>query len=113
MDAMASFLQQAAHLVAGFLLVFAPHTAALPSAAKQTAIINAPNTTGADNTYCLPGNVANFGNSDGPALLPQTCLYTALAATPSPGKIIAVPAGGSLVNAIASSSCGDTITLQA
>jgi len=70
-------------------------------------------TTGPDNRYCEPGNIANFGTTDGPATLPTACFYTALAATPSPGQVIAVNAGGDLQGALNQVQCGDTITLQA
>ena len=68
---------------------------------------------GADNLYCGPGNVANFGISDGPAALPRACFYTALHATPSPGKQIEVAAKGDLRKAIAQARCGDTLVLAA
>jgi hypothetical protein len=70
-------------------------------------------TTGLDNRYCEPGNIANFGTNDGPATLPTACFYTALAATPSPGPVIAVKAGGDLQGALNQVQCGETITLQA
>ena len=73
---------------------------------------NAP-ISGADNRYCEPGDIANFGASDGPATLPTVCFYTALSATPSPGRIIPVNRGGDLQAAIKSAHCGDTITLEA
>src|SRR6266513_1717453 len=68
---------------------------------------------GADNLYCRPGNVAGFGANDGPAALPQTCFYTALSGTPSPGKEIRVPAAGGLQKAIETARCGDTLILAA
>ena len=70
-------------------------------------------TSGGDNLYCKPGNVAAFGTSDGPAALPQSCFYTALQGTPSPGKQIEVRAGGDLQKAIAQAKCGDTLVLAA
>ena len=38
-----------------------------------------------ENAYCGKGDVAQFGEKDGPAELPKTCYYTGLDATPSPG----------------------------
>jgi hypothetical protein len=72
-----------------------------------------PPSTGADNTYCGTGDVANFGGNDTVAALPQACINTALANTPSPGKVTTVSAGGSVQNALNSAACGDTIMLQA
>jgi hypothetical protein len=72
-----------------------------------------PPPLGADNTYCGSGDTANFGGTDTVATLPQACINTALANTPSPGKIIPVAAGGGVQNAINSAACGDTIELQA
>jgi len=37
-----------------------------------------------ENAYCDKGNVAKFGEKDGPAELPKTCYYTGLDGTPSP-----------------------------
>ena len=66
-----------------------------------------------DNQYCDPGNQPKFGAKDGPATLPQSCFYTALSATPSPGKKIKVAADESLQQAIDSAVCGDTLELPA
>jgi hypothetical protein len=68
--------------------------------------------TGSDDRYCRPGNVPAFGEKDGPAILPQSCFYTALSATPSPGKEIAVSSGEDLQKAIAQARCGDTLLLH-
>jgi hypothetical protein len=68
---------------------------------------------GSDNRYCGPGNDPKFGSSDGPAALPQTCFYTALSATPSPGKVIHVPLDSSLQQAIDKAECGDILELSA
>jgi hypothetical protein len=78
-------------------------------------------TTGPDNRYCEPGNIANFGTpTDGPATLPTACFYTALSATPSPGAVIQVSgnanpdvAASNLQAAITNLKCGDTLALQA
>src|SRR5438105_210794 len=67
----------------------------------------------ADNRYCAPGNQAKFGQNDGPATLPQSCLYTALTATPVNGKVVRVPSGSDLQAAINRAKCGDTLELEA
>jgi hypothetical protein len=67
---------------------------------------------GPDNRYCAPGNHAQFNGQDGPAALPQACLYTALSGTPSPGKAISVAPGGNLQSAVNSAQCGDTVAIQ-
>lgn len=69
--------------------------------------------TAADNQYCGAGDQAHFGTTDGPANLPQKCIYTALASTPSEGKNILVRAGEDVNSALASAACGDVILLQA
>ena len=72
-----------------------------------------PPATGADNTYCGTGDIANFGGTDTVATLPQACINTALANTPAPGKVTLVQAGGSIQSAINAAACGDTIQIQA
>ncbi|MGA7566166.1 MAG: hypothetical protein WBW53_08840 [Terriglobales bacterium] len=66
-----------------------------------------------ENAYCGKGNVAQFGDKDGPAELPKACYYTALDGTPSPGKQIRVPAKSDLASAVADAKCGDTLLLPA
>jgi hypothetical protein len=66
-----------------------------------------------ENAYCGKGNVAHFGAKDGPAELPQTCYYTGLDGTPSPGKQIHVTANSNLADAIDAAQCGDTLLLPA
>jgi len=68
---------------------------------------------GGDNRYCQMGNVPLFSASDGPAALPQTCFYTGIDGTPSPGNTVTVTDGGSLQAALNTVACGDTILLQA
>ena len=65
-----------------------------------------------DNRYCQVGNHAIFGKSDGPAALPQACIYTAESATPSPGKVISVQVGNDLQAALNAAKCGDTISID-
>jgi Putative Ig domain len=68
---------------------------------------------GADNRYCGPGNKPDFGaTTDGYAILPTACFYTALSGTPSAGSVIAVSAGSDLQSAIDNAKCGDTLMLE-
>ena len=66
-----------------------------------------------ENAYCEKGDIAKFGDKDGPAELPKACYYTGLDGTPSPGKQTRVPSGGNLTSAIDGVKCGDTLLLQA
>lgn len=74
-----------------------------------------------ENAYCAIGDKWIGPSSDGPATLPQTCIYTGLDGTPSPGKVTVVLPGpdpgngkGSVVTqALQAASCGDTIELVA
>ncbi len=75
-----------------------------------SALADAPPT--GENAYCGKGNVAQFGAKDGPAELPQSCYYTALDGTPSPGKQIRV-AKSDLAAALDRAKCGDTLLLSA
>jgi hypothetical protein len=53
------------------------------------------------------------GNFDGPAELPRVTVASSMAATPAPGSIVSVRAGGNLQAALDNAFCGDTIELQA
>jgi len=66
-----------------------------------------------ENAYCAKGDVAHFGDKDGPAQLPQACFYTGLDGTPSPGKHIRVDANDNLAGAVKDAKCGDTLLLAA
>ena len=66
-----------------------------------------------ENAYCDKGNVAKFGEKDGPAELPKTCYYTGLDGTPSPGKQNRVGANSDLTEALEGAKCGDTLLLAA
>ena len=88
--------------------------------AQASVVVNPASVTpipqtsaGPDNTYCDTGDVANFGSSDGPATLPQACVNTALANTPSNGNVTTLQAGGNLQTALNNLACGDTLQLQA
>src|SRR5882724_3698698 len=52
------------------------------------------------------------GNFDGPAELPRVTVASSMAATPAPGSIVSVRAGGNLQAALDNAFCGDTIELQ-
>lgn len=58
-------------------------------------------------------SLTQTGQFDGPAELPRVYVKSALADTPSRGKVIAVHAGDNLQAAIDSAACGDRIELQA
>src|SRR5208337_2479424 len=66
-----------------------------------------------ENAYCDKGDVAKFGDKDGPASLPKSCYYTGLDGTPSPGKQIRVGVKQDLADAVNSAKCGDTLLLSA
>ena len=67
-----------------------------------------------ENAYCSPGEVAGFGSADGPATLPQQCVYTALAGTPSPGAVTTVAGDCSnLQSLLNAAAAGDTIVIPA
>jgi len=87
----------------------APHGLAATSGGSPAGI--APPIT--ENAYCEKGNVPRFGEKDGPAELPQSCYYTALDGTPSPGKEIRLNADSNLGDALESAKCGDTLLLAA
>lgn len=65
-----------------------------------------------ENAYCAKGDIWTGGTSDGPAQLPQGCVYTGLDGSPSPGKVTLVAAGANVVTVVKAASCGDTIELQ-
>lgn len=65
-----------------------------------------------ENAYCSKGDIWIGGVSDGPAELPQGCVYTGLDGSPSPGKVTFVAAGGNVVSVVNAANCGDTIQLQ-
>ena len=79
--------------------------------ATLLALAAAPPT--GENAYCGKGNVAQFGDKDGPADLPKASYYTALDGTPSPGKQIRVAANSDLSAAVEGAKCGDTLLLPA
>ncbi|HWZ81664.1 MAG TPA: hypothetical protein VNW47_03520 [Terriglobales bacterium] len=66
-----------------------------------------------ENAYCGKGDVAHFGDKDGPAQLPTSCYYTGLDGTPSPGKQIRVSAKSDFISTLEGAKCGDTLLLAA
>jgi hypothetical protein len=103
-----------------FVLSFPTRSSSEPPAASAVTDANTTpkasattSSSGPDNRYCKPNNIPNFGLSDGPAILPTSCFYTALSATPSNGTVRPVLANGNLQATINLAQCGDTITLQA
>ena len=81
----------------------------------STAVAQAPG----DNAYCAIGDQWTSGASDGPAALPENCIYTELDGTPSPGNITVVQPGPTVngvsvvTAALKAAACGDTIELVA
>jgi hypothetical protein len=70
--------------------------------------------TQAENVYCLPGEVPNFGSTvDGPATLPQACVDTAIADTPSSGTTLTATDAVSLTIALSTVACGQSIVIPA
>lgn len=90
---------------------------ALASLLLSTSALHAgtrANAPAGENLYCLPGDVPNFGDHDGPAALPRSCYYTDSSATPSPGHTILVLSGGNVTNVLANTAaCGDIVQLAA
>jgi hypothetical protein len=84
-----------------------------PAAKSQEKAAQSGSVPIAENAYCDKGNVAHFGDKDGPAQLPKTCYYTGLDGTPSPGKEIRVAAGSDLNSALDHAKCGDILLLAA
>ena len=98
------------HLRVKFPYFFFP--VALSILASCGAMAGATPPTG-ENEYCGKGDVAQFGEKDGPAELPKACYYTGMDGTPSPGKQIRVSAKADLASAVAEAKCGDTLLLPA
>jgi hypothetical protein len=70
--------------------------------------------TQAENVYCLPGEVPTFGTTvDGPATLPQACIDTAIADTPSSGTTLTATDAVSLTIALSTVACGQSIVIPA
>lgn len=68
----------------------------------------------AENAYCMPGDVPNFGATvDGPATLPQACIDTAIGDTPSTGTTLTATDPVSLTIALSNILCGQSIVIPA
>ncbi len=97
-------------LIAGLVVYVAVFAA---SSKKVTTNHVTPAAPFGENMYCTPGDIPTFGTNDGPALLPETCYYTDLSATPSPGNVTLVAVGQSVSNILSMAKCGDTVELAA
>ncbi|MBZ5614358.1 MAG: hypothetical protein LAO23_10145 [Acidobacteriia bacterium] len=64
-----------------------------------------------ENSYCADGGTWVGPATDGGAALPQHCIQTDLAHTPSPGSVISVPPGADLNQYLAQAQCGDVLQL--
>jgi hypothetical protein len=84
------------------------------NAATATVIIMAGSTgetVDNDNIYCAQGDIVIGAATDGPANLPENCINSSLANTPSPGKVVPLTAGGNLQTAYDDLLCGQTLVL--
>ena len=68
--------------------------------------------TWGENAYCAKGDEWIGPTSDGPAQLPEACVYTAMDGSPSPGNVTVLASGGDVIAAVKAAHCGDTIQLQ-
>lgn len=64
-----------------------------------------------DNRYCALQNVVVGHATDGPANLPENCINSALANTPSHGTVVRLAAGGNLQAAYDALVCGETLSI--
>lgn len=80
-----------------------PMTASVTDAAGHTA----------SQKLTLSVSLSSSGNFDGPAELPRVYVSSSLADTPAPGTVVLVSTAAALKSALASSKCGDTISLAA
>jgi len=108
-SALKSLRPMSSHFLKSFHFVWL--TLALVVGSTLPALAGAPPSS--ENAYCGKGNVAQFGTKDGVAELPQSCYYTGVDGTPSPGKQIRVAAKSDLAAAIEGATCGDTLLLPA
>ena len=79
--------------------------------AQATVTANPALAADPDNTYCSLGNIVLGAATDGPASLPQRCINSSLASTPSPGQVIPLASGGNLQSAYNDLLCGQTLSL--
>ena len=85
----------------------------LPYVFALLALLGCASASTNGNSYCGLGDVWLGAASDGPAALPNRCIYTGLDGTQSPGVVTPVPAGGRVQAALNAAKCGDTIELHA
>lgn len=71
-----------------------------------------PRPIGATQAAPAPASTSP-GNFDGPAELPRVFIKSSLTDTPAPGKLVRVKSGENFQSALDSSSCGDTLQLEA
>jgi hypothetical protein len=83
------------------LCLFLPLTTKFAASLPQTG----------ENGYCTAGGTWVGPTTDGGAALPQHCINTDLANTPSPGSMISVPPGADLNQYLAQANCGDVLLL--
>ena len=103
----------AVFFAAGIILLFLGMAKPARSAPLPAGVTSASTAVPTDeNAYCAKGDIWTGGSSDGPAHLPQGCVYTGLDGSPSLGKVISLAAGGDVVSAVKAASCGATIELQ-
>jgi hypothetical protein len=99
---------------AGTILAFLGMVSPARPASRSTDVTSSSTTmTTSEDAYCAKGDIWTGATSDGPAHLPHGCVYTGLDGSPSPGKVIALAAGGDVISTVKAASCGDTIQLQA
>lgn len=92
----------------GFLGLAEPARSA-PQALAVTSSSTTVSTN--ENAYCAKGDVWTGPTSDGPAKMPEGCVYTSMDGSPSPGKVTYVASGGDIVSTVNAAKCGDTIQL--
>jgi len=82
---------------------------------SYTFTVKATDASGQSVSHAFTLTVASGSTTgfDGPAELPRIYIETAMSATPAPGAITTVNAGGDFQAALNSANCGDTIQLQA
>lgn len=107
-------------LIAIFALVIAayPQSSVQGSATSTGALTTEisslpPVTPTAENLYCTSAETWIGPTTDGNAVLPTACVYTALSGSPSPGSTIDAANSGAFTTALTNVTCGDTITLHA
>jgi len=83
------------------------------SGAGHFTIGASPGTMLGENAYCGPGDTPAFEDADGPAQLPQQCVYTATSGTPSPGTVRTAASCSDIQTQINNAAAGDTVVIPA